>query len=185
MPGSQCRNCAPIASRRSWHRSGQHAGRSDGENQFAIADRAGDIRGVLVRPPDHARLCHVALAVGPNRHQFLGGVGRHHQSAGENRGGHDLVVQTICAPEFRAVLGGISHHPGNRERNDLRFAGGLNDNGRGPGTPDFARALPHDLSRLPVKGIQHGLAILFRALVQLEEEPVPPGRQRSGVTIHV
>ena len=51
--------------------------------------------------------------------------------------------------------------------------------------PDLARRLPDDLAGAPVQRVEFGLAVFAVSLVQLQDQPVAPGRQRGGVAIGI
>ena len=74
---------------------------------------------------------------------------------------------------------------GHRQRDDLRFAGGFDDDGRGPGGAHLARALPDDLAGAAVQRVELRLVVFAVALVELHDQPVPPGGQRGGVAIGI
>ena len=61
----------------------------------------------------------------------------------------------------------------------------LDDDRRGPGGAHLARLLPDDPPGAPIERVELGLALFAFALVQLHDQPVAPGRQRSGVAIGI
>src|ERR1039458_3928891 len=63
--------------------------------------------------------------------------------------------------------------------------GGLDHDGRGPGSSHFARALPEDLAGAPIQRVELGLIVFAVPLVELHDQPVPPGGKRGCVAIGV
>ena len=83
-----------------------------GENQFAVADRAGDVGHVVFGRPGDVRLGHVALAVRTDGHQLLVRADGEDQAAGKHRRGRDFAVESLDAPELGAVLRRVGDDPG-------------------------------------------------------------------------
>ena len=163
----------------------QHARGRYRESQFTVAGRAGDIRHVVFVSPNDMGLGHIALPIGADGQQLLRRAGDDQQAAGEHRRGGDLAVEAFRPPEFRAIRRRVSDDTGNGQRDDLRFSGGLDNDGSRPGSPHFARTLPDDLASAPVQAVEFGFVVFGVALVELHDQAVLPGGQGSRVTIGV